>query len=331
MEALNDILEEYVTFCRCIGPWTDWNQGPGGNFSIKNDTHTIVKKSGAWIADTKEKYGWVLCKTDELKKACQEGRENIADLVVAGEGKPSIEAFLHSLPNRMIMHGHPLFLMGDLCSSNKYDFQVPGFQSVTIPYYKPGVALARAVEEVWTPSISFFFLKNHGVLVMGNTMEEILQKMVVLKSLYPSPGTDIFLISDFFSAVKDLSKREVLIRPLLHMKHPYFNERLFLPYTPDIAVFLQPYLISFESGTKDVTKKLEEFQELAGPGKYPSIICTHQMIYVVGQTIENCLAIQEVLYSYFAANQPNSIPLSAEEMEEIVGWEKEKERKVGGL
>ena len=69
-----------------------------------------------------------------------------------------------------------------LSSAYKYEINVPGFKSATVPYYKPGIALAHAVENVWRPNISFYFLKNHGVLIVGNTMEEIVQKMKVKNS-----------------------------------------------------------------------------------------------------------------------------------------------------
>ena len=51
MEAFDD----YLRFCRIVGPWTDWFQGPGGNLSVKTKSQMFVKQSGVRIADTTKK------------------------------------------------------------------------------------------------------------------------------------------------------------------------------------------------------------------------------------------------------------------------------------
>jgi rhamnose utilization protein RhaD (predicted bifunctional aldolase and dehydrogenase) len=63
--------------CKLIGPWTDWIQGPGGNFSIKNDSSVLVKQSGFCIANTTEKNGWVLCCLKSLVEAIHLEKESI--------------------------------------------------------------------------------------------------------------------------------------------------------------------------------------------------------------------------------------------------------------
>jgi len=105
---------DYTTLCRLIGPWTDWIQGPGGNISVKNTAGTdmLVKKSGALLSAPNN---WVRCDLPAIRTALANGQEHIEHTVLEGAGKPSIEAFLHAFPPRIIVHAHPYPLMNALC------------------------------------------------------------------------------------------------------------------------------------------------------------------------------------------------------------------------
>ena len=155
-----ELLDEYVYVCRMIGGWTDWVQGVGGNISVKQGDEILVKRSGARIGDTTKDAGWVKCSIIRLRECMENNTENTVSAILQGTGTPSIEAFLHLLPARIIVHLHPSHLLNTLCSD------VDSFSS--IPYTKPGLQLAQQLMRAYMPSTNIYFLKNHLISTLRN-------------------------------------------------------------------------------------------------------------------------------------------------------------------
>ena len=322
------MLSEYVDLCRLIGTWPDWVQGPGGNCSIKEGNRLLVKRSGALIADTTDKKGWVCCDISQIQVALQEGREDITATVLEGDGKPSIEAFLHTFPPRIIVHLHPTPLMGALCSSEPIHYkEIP---NRTVPYLKPGIPLTRALEAAYDPSIPIYFLKNHGIIFMGKTTDEILDMMMNVQThlftkhqLY----TNIPLATNLYYSINKIigqSNQSKLIRPYLQTNHRS-QERVFFPYSPDIAVFLQKASLVIEDPRNNPEKSLQAYMTMYGT--IPSVIGTYDAIYIVGSSMEACNSTYEILMAYY------TIPISSktitdEDYDTLVNWDKEKARKA---
>jgi ribulose-5-phosphate 4-epimerase/fuculose-1-phosphate aldolase len=314
-----EFLEEYVNMCKLIGPWTDWIQGPGGNFSIKNNSEVIVKESGFCIANTTEKKGWVLCSLESLIEAIKNEEECIDSCVIGNSGKPSIEAYLHTLPFKYIMHAHPSFLLPLLTSNSNDPISLPNIKSITLPYSKPGIPLIKSILNSFDPCINVYFLKNHGILIMSNSFDEVLDLMnKIVLSVKPSSFTDILLCKELFPL---LGKK--LIKPVFQKYNNYMNDRLFLPFTPDICVFLGHMPLSFESGQTSIQNKVEKYLEQTN--KLPSVIFTHSMIYVLGDSLEKCNSVQEILFAYSFIPHDSAL-LSNKEVNELINWDKEKYR-----
>ncbi len=323
MEA-NDI-KEYVTLCRLLGPWTDWVQGPGGNISVKSWDHSsmIIKRSGALLADTTPTQGWVVCNLGAVQRAFAENREDIAHTIdptipyKGHTGKPSIETFMHCLPARIVVHLHPAPLLPQLCHT----------AAEYIPYKKPGIPLAREIlaAHARNPQTAIFCMANHGILVTGNTMSEILGNLSVLRahfitntrSLIPQ-GNIAFCTNLFFGLKAHTGGQEFLIQPVGNWEIP----RPLPAYTPDIAVFLEPAWFSERSTIADILRNLNHAKPL------PTVIRTEAMTYVMGTCLEQCSSLREILMSVLAAEVMGAPPnaLTAGEVAELRGWDKEKER-----
>lgn len=304
MEALN----EYVELCRRIGPWTDWVQGPGGNISIKTATEMIVKASGALIAETNCTQGYVICKLADI------------EATLLQQPKPSIEVFLHTLPNRIIVHLHPAPLLNKLCSINS----IPN--SITIPYYKPGIELADAVKQHWSADIPIYFLQNHGIIICGNTTDEIIQHMIAIKYTHFSsePTTDIQLVSSLFDVIKTHTNELYLIKPMFRIYNTKSSDRLFLPFTPDIIVFLQVAPLVFETGDENIEEEFVKYMRKYGC--IPTVIFTPTLVYTISKTLSGCYAISEILYSYWCVDSQAEF-LGDTQVSELVNWDAEKERR----
>lgn len=306
-------IKEYVTLCRLLGPWTDWVQGPGGNISVKSwdATRMIVKRSGALLANTTTTEGWVVCDLGKVKAALDAGTESIEHTVLQGTGKPSIETFLHCLDARIVVHLHPAPLLPLLCQT-KVEF---------IPYMKPGIPLAKEILKR-TPldqkPHAMYCLANHGVLLTGNNISDILQSLFTLDKFFQPtpmlPQTHAVFVSNLFFALKSLTGKEYLIQPV-----GFYGFPIIRPYTPDIAVFVQTAIMGSSSTMTDILKRLTHQVQ-------PSVVFTETMSYVVGTTLEQCRSIHEILLSALAAGSaPNT--LTDDQVRELCSWDKEKERR----
>lgn len=297
MALLTDAIRaEYTDLCRRIGPWTDWVQGPGGNISIKNETHLIVKASGTLIADAE----YVICPIAEPMTVCE------------GSGRPSIEVYLHTLPSRIIVHLHPAPLLNVLCHAEA----LPG---CTIPYCKPGAELAELLRAAYNPKIQVYFLKNHGIILCGSTSAEIFDLMVQVRNTVfdpKYPTTNIRLVTALYDSIPG----PIFIKP--HFNIIQSSTPLFYPYTPDTIVFLHeaPLVLGDNTDTCAVLQKY-----VAKYGHMPTVIYTPNIVYTVGKTLSRCQSIYEILYSYLMIDS-SATPLSRDQVAEITGWDAEKER-----
>ena len=311
---------EYETLCRLIGPWTDWIQGPGGNISVKNTTEILLKKSGALVSAPNN---WVRCDLFQLRKALENSQENAEHTVLEGTGKPSIEAFLHSFPPRIIVHTHPYPLLNRLCSDEPFD--LPTFKSACVNYYKPGIPLANALMDVYTSDISIYFMRNHGVVVMGDTIDDILHRMdEIAKTYFPEPHTDVLFAYNLFNAIHTITGKQPILKSCLPVPSPMLD-RLFLPFTPDSVVFLHEAPLAFEEPHVVPSDKLGKYIK-----KYkhiPSVVYTKGVCYLIGYSVEACYSIYEILLSYVHVTHPAKF-LSEAQVLELVNWDKEKLRQT---
>jgi rhamnose utilization protein RhaD (predicted bifunctional aldolase and dehydrogenase) len=317
---IKDIIEEYETLCRQIGPWTDWIQGPGGNISVKDNSanRIVLKKSGALVSALNN---GLLCDLAAIRQALAAGNEDVSHTMLEGTGKPSIEAFLHAFPPRIIVHTHPYPLMNALC--NKTPIEIPNTNTKMVEYYKPGIPLAQGMSLLYSDDTKVYFLRNHGVVIMGDTIAEILTQMTTIaKHLFRTPHTDVSLASELFDTMHTLTNTKMLIKPFFTS---HILERIFLPYTPDIAVFLHMAPLIFEDPNDNPVTKLTAYYR-----KYnhlPSVIFSNSVFYIIAHSNEACYNIYEILLAYLHIASSSNF-LSDTEVSELVNWDKEKLRQL---
>ena len=321
---MEEIINEYVKICRLIGPWTDWVQGQGGNISIKDRDNLIVKASGELIGNTTSTSGWVICNIDDIKKRLYENNENIADKVILGKGKPSIETFLHTLPKKYIVHLHPSPLLNFLCDSSFNSLYTNSTKYKTISYFKPGIQLANSLYEIYNDSISIYFMKNHGVLFARNTLEEILEDMqFVSDTMFTKSFNIITPINTISNIWKYLYKYNNNIIIKSYMWPIKSQNNTFIPYTPDICVFLQEAPLVLNDNINEIDILRVYYNKY---NKMPSVIYTTKCICTVSNSIEGCNNIYEILNQYLYIDDCSE-KLSEKDVNELINWDKEKERK----
>ncbi len=101
--------------------------------------------------------------------------------------RPSIETLLHALmPHRFVVHLHPVDVVAHLVRSNcRADLQAvlgDTFAWELVDYRKPGAELARAIHATLLakPGIRVLLLKNHGLILGAETIDEIDRRLETL-------------------------------------------------------------------------------------------------------------------------------------------------------
>jgi hypothetical protein len=238
-------------------------------------------------------------------KAYNSNNESITHTILDGAGNPSIETFLHCLPDRIIVHLHPAFLLGVLCGSTVKKCETIADQPIAwIPYAKPGIPLAKLLFEAYSPEVHIYMLENHGILFTGQTTEEILENMIRISKYFKPSFPNHLPFTNIEWATETLLKsgrQGKILQPLGCATH---HGATMVPYTPDIAVFL----------TTD------------------SILSDGEQIYCLGKTLQECSILRELYVSHQYAKQMNAqVSLSHAQVQELRSWDKEKLRRKGPL
>jgi NAD(P)-dependent dehydrogenase (short-subunit alcohol dehydrogenase family)/rhamnose utilization protein RhaD (predicted bifunctional aldolase and dehydrogenase) len=209
-----EALGELIAISRAVGGDPDLVQGGGGNTSIKSrdGRRMLVKASGAALADVDETRGWAeldlasargILILDELAPGklplARREREVVRLLEAAvlrsaggtAGARPSVDASLHALLGRVVIHVHPVGLNA-LLSSRRSATKVAelvdravgaaGGVPLYVPYADPGFALAVRVREEIERHIAehgeeprVVLLENHGLFVSADDVEGCLR------------------------------------------------------------------------------------------------------------------------------------------------------------
>ena len=174
------IPPDFLELSRRVGAEPLLVQGPGGNTSIKYGRKMWIKASGTELADALEKNIFVEVDCDLA----------IAEIDGVGDGscraalvdqfstlRPSIETAFHALlPFRFVVHVHSIATICHAASGEGGELlaaKLAGLDWALVPYQRPGVPLTRAIGEVMgSPAAKVYVLKNHGLIVCGESVEE---------------------------------------------------------------------------------------------------------------------------------------------------------------
>jgi rhamnose utilization protein RhaD (predicted bifunctional aldolase and dehydrogenase) len=166
-------------------------QGAGGNTSIKRDGVMWIKASGTWLADALAQDIMTPVRLEPLRKAIADGDPRGAaavDFVDSGANpsglRPSIETSVHAvIPWPVVVHIH---CVNTIALAVRHDGESLVRERVRphadvalafIPYCKPGLPLAYAIAERLTKETNVFVLANHGLVVAGETVAEVADRI----------------------------------------------------------------------------------------------------------------------------------------------------------
>lgn len=264
-QALSDQVKGY---CAQIGKDPLLVQGAGGNISWKQANTLWIKASGTSLGNALEGEIFVPLNLELLRKNYHnEDLTGMSNIVNGTSLRPSIETMMHALmPHKIVLHLHAVEILAHLVRVNPRkaleDLLGDSANWTYLEYFKPGADLANALrlELIKTLNIDVIFLKNHGVVIGGNTIDEIdaILSTLVFKLRNPtislsrtkkSISSLINSVSNHYEMVSDSELNQLAI-------NPYLFSRLQANWVlyPDHVVFLGKYPVVFKN-----LKELENY------------------------------------------------------------------------
>jgi rhamnose utilization protein RhaD (predicted bifunctional aldolase and dehydrogenase) len=337
--AKNDPIQVKVQqFCADISQDRTWVQAAGGNVSWKTNTELWIKASGTWLADAQKKSIFVPVDRALLEDALSRGDYSFAPRALDGhELRPSIETMLHALmPQQIVVHLHLVDAVARLvrqeCDAEITSALGDDFAWALVDYHKPGADLARAIHAqiVLDPKIQVVLLKNHGVIVGANTIEEInslLSELSERLEVVPRK-IDAKAVSAFenFQALIDDSDYEICRDPYLSQLalDPDLYQRLKDSWSicPDHVVFLGGTAACFED-----LADLPQFLKNLEPGTPFIFLKGHGVLQI--QNVSSAILAQLLFYLDVILRQPIGdamVCLKPEAVASLLNWDAEKYR-----
>ena len=142
-------------------------QGGGGNTSVKQDEYMVVTGSGVSLENVTEERGFVVVQTET------------GQVIEPENGRASIEACVHRLLHRVVLHTHPIPVIALASTINKEALCQDLFPEAAyawVDYAKPGQDLADEVKSVLENkgeslgAVATLFLQNHGLFISSDSV-----------------------------------------------------------------------------------------------------------------------------------------------------------------
>jgi rhamnose utilization protein RhaD (predicted bifunctional aldolase and dehydrogenase) len=332
------ILNNLIEFSKEVGANQLLVQGAGGNLSWKDGDVLWIKASGRWLADAGKEEIFVPVDMKHLREAINDGNFDVMPCIMTITSlKPSIETLLHALlPQPVVVHLHPVDILALLVRKNAFELIQQTFRDkddwVWVPYFKPGAALAK---EAFTslknrPDASILFLQNHGIVLGGNTIEDIeilLKRIVDSCKLEPPEKNHQYVALPLPFPHDALKGYSLLADPEVH--ELVLNTRLYEHLTqnwvlyPDHAVFLGPQAVCYD----DIRSLLPDLQGLKERAIRLFFVCGAGVYVAADFSISEYAQLRcyyEILRRLPMRAQLKS--LTPNEIGQLLDWEPEKYR-----
>ncbi len=209
MNSMDKALTDLIRISNITGKDSALIQGGGGNTSVKtaDGRYMYIKASGTDLKDMGTRSGWcklrlapvlAIIKDKSIAKLGVQARETkvvkrllfACDDKVTGDARPSIEAHLHAMLGKCVIHLHPVAVLSFACAKNGKAELEKLFKKIEnrklkiknslpplwVPYAHPGFALAKKIAKLAADYQNRFgrkpavlFLQKHGLLISADS------------------------------------------------------------------------------------------------------------------------------------------------------------------
>ena len=191
LQAEFDVLR---AFSARIGAAPLLTQAAGGNTSLKDADTLWIKASGTWLAHALERDIFVPVRMTPLLEAVAEARAEAeqAQLFTITEQnrsglRPSIETTVHALmPQRVVAHVHCVDTIALAVRQDAMPIlqdRLHGLNWAYVPYFRPGLPLARGIAKHRGQRPDVLILGNHGLVIAADTVAQTEELLACVKGL----------------------------------------------------------------------------------------------------------------------------------------------------
>jgi rhamnose utilization protein RhaD (predicted bifunctional aldolase and dehydrogenase) len=208
LTSMDKALADLIRISNITGKDPALIQGGGGNTSVKTSDGRFmyIKASGTELKDMDTHAGWcrlrlapvlAIIKDKSIAILGVQARETkvVKRLLLACDGKasagtrPSIEAHLHAMLGKCVIHLHPVAVLSFACAQNgkaeleklfkNFEFSLP---PLWVPYAHPGFTLAKKIAKLVVDYQNQFgrkpvvlFLQKHGLIISADAPDVALR------------------------------------------------------------------------------------------------------------------------------------------------------------
>lgn len=335
----------FVEMSKYAGMREDLVQAGGGNSSFKiSDEAMLIKASGYQLSDITEENGYAVVNPRIIREAFlnatsiddlteQNSNDILKRAFISGK-RPSIETFLHSISGKYTLHTHPIVVNALTCRKGGMEILEKMFpQSLTIPYAKPGIELAKAYFKEYkkknsrTPIFDIVFMQNHGLVVSGSEAQMVIEKTEkIVRLLEQYLGIDYSGYRAITKLWRSFPEKIIWKVTDINVLSVYESMGMWTyQFCPDCMVFLgkRALVLKEEFSKKDILDFVATFGQ-------PVIVIYNNQLYIVADSIRKALEIQSVMsfsaqVMYINKNVECNL-LTENQQNVILNWDAEKYR-----
>lgn len=314
-------VDEFIFLSKYFGQSLLNVQGQGGNISIKLDDLIFIKSSGAILGNVTNTDGYCIANNNLCLEFLQKNNSNLKETKLFGSKIPSMETFFHSYMKKYTSHLH--FTLSNIffCSNATVELTNFKYNYSIIQYQHPGILLAKEIQDKYTKEINIYFLKNHGIIITSDSIEELIEIYEYIydyfnKSLNNKYDDLSFKINKHYR----LYNKNKIIR-----KHDYPTSLLknIIYCFPDLAIFAENIIIiddNLDTDNVDIFNKIN--------GKDYNIIIMND-VYLCADSITKLYGLIEIIDSYkILAHYQSQYHLTSVDSKYLNNMEQEKFRKI---
>ena len=220
-------------------------QGPGGNTSLKEDGVMWIKASGTELAEAEDTDIFVAVNRDAAKAEAHGAGDGTCKATVIDPEvtlRPSIETTFHAVfDQRVVAHTHSIATLVHAVSPQGRDLladKLSGLPWVSVPYAKPGLPLTQRIMAQAEASTRIVVLENHGLICVGDTVEEVADLIETVEARLAMPAQDAGVAPEADApAGFTWAEESWIAQDSLATERATFGS-----YYPDHVVFLGPAL-----------------------------------------------------------------------------------------
>ena len=302
-------------------------QAAGGNTSLKQDGVMWIKASGTWLKDAAARdifvpldHAAIMAALAKNNPACESCTAFLRTDLNSTGLRPSIETTVHALmPQRVVLHVHCVNTIAWAIRADaeaRLAEKLSGFAWAFIPYARPGLPLAAAIQSRMRPGVDVLILGNHGLAVAADTVAEaeaLLAKVVttLTRPIRPAEKPD--------RAALEAQCAGTPYRPAaMDDTHALATDALALK-RGEHAVFYPDHVVFLGIGVATSFDGHPPLVALPGQGAF-----IHHDAKPAIEPMARCLA--DVLRRVEA--QDPLVPLTSADIDRLVNWDAEKYRQT---